>query len=169
MSGYNNQSDSFDDFERQESGSGGGLRKQLEETLAEVKELRKQLNAREAKDTETLLKDKGLDPAIKELIPSDADPAEWVEKYAHLLGAKGTEREVKEAPSDLDDPEIVAQSQEDEDPAITLEREALSQIQSAADAGSPAHLTGDVLERMSKIDNEEELMKFFGSNGAVGG
>lgn len=164
MSGYNNQSDSFDDFERQEGGGGGGLRRQLEETLAEVKELRKQLSDKQAKDTDALLKDKGLDPAIKELIPEGADASEWVEKYAHLLGAKGTERQVETAPSD--DPEFVAPVEDD--PALVAEREALAQIQGAADAGSQSHITGDVLERMNKIDSEEELMKFFGSNGAVG-
>lgn len=165
MSGYNNQSDSFDDFERQEGGGGGGLRRQLEETLAEVKELRKQLNDRQTKDTDALLKDKGLDPAIKELIPEGADASAWVEKYAHLLGAKGTERQVDTAPSD--DPEIVAPVEDD--PALVAEREALAQIQGAADAGSQSHLTGDVLERMSKINSEDELLKFFDSNGAAGG
>lgn len=163
MSGYNNQSDSFDDFERQESG-GGGLRRQLEETLAELKELKKQMGAQQAKDTDALLKDKGLDPAVKDLIPEGADPSEWIEKYAHLLGAKGTERQVEPAPSD--NPEIVAPV--DEDPALVAEREALAQIQGAADAGSQSHLMGDVLERMNKIDSEEELMKFFNSNGALG-
>lgn len=165
MSGYNNQSDSFDDYERQESG-GGGLRKQLEETLAELKELKKQMGAQQEKNTEALLKDKGLDPAIKELIPADANPSEWIEKYAHLLGVKGTERDAQPAPSD-GGPEIVAPVEDD--PALVAEREALARIQGAADSGSPAHLTGDVLERMDKITSEEELMKFFDSNGAVGG
>lgn len=164
MSGYNNQSDSFDDFDRQEGGGGGGLRRQLEETLAEVKELRKQLSEKQAQDTDALLKDKGLDPAIKELIPEGADASEWIDKYAHLLGVKGTERDLAPAPSD--DPEIVAPV--DDDPALVAEREALAEIQGAADAGSQSHLTGDVLERMNKIDSEEELMKFFNSNGAVG-
>jgi len=161
VSGYNNQSDSFDDFERQESG-GGGLRKQLEETLAELKELKKQMGLQQAKDAEALLKDKGLDPAIKELIPEGANASEWVEKYAHLLGAKGTEREVAPAPSDV--PENAVSPEEDQ--ALVAEREALAQIQGAADAGSPAHLTGDVLERMDKIQTEEELMAFFSRNGA---
>jgi hypothetical protein len=165
VSGNNYQSDSFDDYERQEGGAGGGLRRQLEEVLAKNKELEKKLADRQAKDAEALLKDKGLDPAVKELIPEGADPSEWIEKYAHLLGVKGTERDAQPAPSD--DPEIVMPV--DEDPALVAEREALAQIQGAADAGSPAHLTGDVLERMERIDSEEELMKFFNSNGAVGG
>lgn len=166
MSGYNNQSDSFDDYERQEGGGGGGLRRQLEETLAELKDLRKRLNERETKDTEALLKDKGLDPAIKELIPEDANPSEWIEKYSHLLGAKSTQKaEDDSAPSG--DPEIVAPVEDD--PALVAEREALAKIHGAADAGSPAHLTGDVLERMDKIQDEAELLKFFQSNGAVGG
>lgn len=168
MSGYNNQSDSFDDNgygqERQESG-GGGLRRQLEEALAELKEFRAREAKRDAKETEALLKDKGLDPAVKELIPEGADPSEWIEKYSHLLGAKGTEKDVKPAPSD-ESPEIVAPVEED--PALVAEREALAQMQGAADSGSQSHLTGDVLERMNKIDSEEELLKFFNSNGAVG-
>ena len=74
---------------------------------------------------------------------------------------------MREAPGDSG-PKDEAPKQ-DEDPALALEREALSQIQGAADSGSPSHLTGDILERMDKIQSEEELMKFFGSNGAVGG
>lgn len=173
MSGYNNQSDSFDDGgygqERQEGGGGAGLRKQLEEVLAKNKELEKRLSERLAKDTEALLKDKGLDPAIKDLIPEGADASEWVDKYAHLLGVQKDTKEQAKADEGSSDggPEIVAP--EDEDPAIALEREALSRINGAADSGSPAHLTGDVLERLERIDSEEELMKFFGSNGAVGG
>lgn len=167
MSGYNNQSDSFDDSygERQESG-GGGLRKQLEEALAELKEARKVIGQMQSKDTDALLKDKGLDPAVKELIPEGANPSEWIEKYAHLLGAKGTERQVETAPSDKG-PDIVAPK--DDDPALVAEREALAEIQGAADSGSPAHLTGDVIERMNKIDSEEELLEFFRTNGAAGG
>lgn len=169
MSGYNNQPDSFDDggygHDQRQEGGGGGLRKVLEDALAELKEARKVIASYQAQDTDALLKGKGLDPAIKELIPEDANPSEWIEKYSHLLGAKGTERDVRPAPSD--DPEIVAPVETDA--ALVAEREALEKINGAADAGSPSHLTGDVLERMNKIDSEEELMRFFNSNGAVGG
>lgn len=171
MSGYNNQSSSFDDDgygqERQDGTTGGGLRKALEDALDKLEKTRQELEAYKRGDSvEQVLKDKGLDPAVKELIPADANPSEWIDKYSHLLGAKGTEREVKPAPSD-ESPEIVAPVEED--PALVAEREALAQIQGAADAGSQSALMGDVLERMNKIDSEEELMKFFGSNGALGG
>jgi len=167
VSGYNNESDSYDDLDRQDGATGGGLRKQLEQALAKIDKLQRDIDGQKQADTAVqVLKDKGLDPAIRELIPEDQDPKEWVEKYAHLLGTK---TKASSEDSSTDDPDDVAQVQEDEDPAITLEREALSQIQGAADAGSPAHLTGDVLERMDKISSEDELMAFFQSNGALGG
>lgn len=166
MSGYNNQSGSYDDEERQDGTTGGGLRKALEDALAKLESTRQELEAYKRGDTaESVLKDKGLDPALKDLIPADTDPKEWVEKYAHLLGTKP---EVKaEDESSNDDPEIVMPV--DEDPALTLEREAMAQINGAADSGSPAHLTGDVLQRMDKINSEEELLAFFQRNGAPGG
>lgn len=166
MSGNNNESGSYDDFDERQDGTGGGLRKQLESVLAEVKDLRAELAKRDQKSAEDVLKDKGLDPAIKELIPADQDPQEWVEKYAHLLGVKPAKSEAEDE-DNHDDPEIVAPVEEDA--ALIAERVARSEIQGAADAGSPAHLTGDVLERMDKIGSEEELLKFFQSNGAAGG
>lgn len=169
MSGYNNQSGSYDDFGdegRQDGTHGGGLRKQLEEALAELKEARRLLGKDErSKTAEAVLKDKGLDPALKDIIPEDQDPKAWVEQYAHLLGAKPGSQAKEESE---EEPEEAA-SQQDVDPALLAEREALEQIRGAADAGSPAHITGDVLERMNKIDSEEELMNFFARNGAPEG
>lgn len=165
MSGYSNQSGSYgDEFEHQDGTHGGGLRKQLEDALAEIKKLRQDLGKDERNQTaEAVLKDKGLDPALKDLIPEDRDPKEWVEQYAPLLGAK-PQAQVKEEESN-EEPES-KDTQEELDPALAAEREALEQIQGAADAGSPAHLTGDVLERMDKIQSEEELLAFFSRNGA---
>ena len=167
MSGYNNQSSSYgDDFEHQDGTTGGGLRKQLEEALAELREYRKRDEQKERSQTaEKVLKDKGLDPALKALIPDDAEPAAWVDQYATLLGAKPGARAAEVKDEAKEEPEPNA-SQE-VDPALLAEQEALAQIQGAADAGSPAHLTGDVLERMDKIQSEEELLKFFQSNGAL--
>lgn len=167
MSGYNNQSGSYgDDFDHQDGASGGGLRKQLEEALAELKEARRLLGKEDRdKTAEQALKDKGLDPALKDIIPDNQDPKAWVEQYAPLLGAKPQaqvqEEEVHEEPE--------SQASQEEDPALVAEREALAQIQGAADAGSPAHISGDVLERMDKIQSEEELMLFFSRNGAAEG
>jgi hypothetical protein len=167
VSGYNNQSSSYDDdMDRQDGTTGGGLRKALEDALAKLEKAQKDLEDYRRGDTaESVLKDKGLDPALKDLIPADTDPKDWVEKYAHLLGTKPAAK--AEEKDSNDDPEFVAL--EEEDPAITLEREARERINAAADSGSPAHLTGDVLQRMDKINSEDELMEFFRSNGAPSG
>lgn len=161
MSGY--YSSDPDDFESGQNNSGGGLRKQLEDALGEIRSLREKLEGDSRKKTVTdLLKDKGIDPAVQELIPSNADPAEWVEKYAHLLGAKGAEQ-LEEAPST--DPKIQIAS--DDDPALVAEREALAAMQDAQESGSQAVMSNDLLEKMDKINSEEELLSFFKQNGTA--
>lgn len=170
MSGYNNWSDD-DGFENEaQSQGGGGLRKLLEETLAENKKLREAIEGKErGKSTAALLKDKGLDPAIAELIPEDQDPAAWVDKYAHLLGVpqntETLENEKAAAPevqlSDDSDPAIVARREE-----LAAERKALADMQDAAESGLPASVHNDLVDRMDKITSEEELLKFFTENGA---
>lgn len=157
VSGYNYQSDSDDELEFERGNSGGGLRKMLEETLKENKKLLEKLEGKEReKSTASLLKDKGLDPAIAELIPADKDPKEWVEKYAHLLGVKDTQAEKPAV-------EPAIQMASDDDPALVAEREALAAMSNAAESGSPAE-TNDLLEQMNKISSEAELMKFFNSH-----
>ena len=79
MSGFNNEYDP-DGFEAGNS-NGGGLRKQLEQLLEENKKLREAVEGGRREETVAgLLKAKGLDPAVSELIPSDADPAKWLEE-----------------------------------------------------------------------------------------
>jgi hypothetical protein len=43
-------------------------------------------------DVEVVIKTKGLDPKVAEIIPSDADPAEWLEKYGDVFGGKAAEQ-----------------------------------------------------------------------------
>lgn len=164
MSGYNYQSNSDDFNEVERNGSGGNLRKMLEDALAENKKLLNKLNKQEREKSATdLLKDKGLDPAIAELIPDDTEPAAWVEKYAHLLGVK------TDAPplQPVVEPEIVAAV--DDDPALVAEREALAAMQDAHESGLPPAVANSLLEKMDKIGSEEQLIAFFNSNGATGG
>jgi hypothetical protein len=137
VSGYYNQSDSYDDESQDNTGS--GLRKQLEKALEEIADLRKAQQKTTATD---VLKDAGIDPALADLVPKDADPKEWVAQYGPLLGAR---------PKTFED-----------DPAPAAEH-----VEGAADSGSSSVYSTDVIERMSKIDNEDELMKFFNSNGAL--
>lgn len=169
MSGYENEwSDSDFDNEGGRQG-GGGLRKMLEESLAENKKLLEKLNGKEREaDAAALLKGKGLDPALVALIPPNEDPKAWLAEKGHLLGIKSDavdedagEPEVQVASDD--DPAVQARKQE-----LAAEQAALAGMQDAAESGSPA-INADVLERLDKIESEEELMKFFNSNGAVGG
>jgi hypothetical protein len=163
VSGYN-YSNSDDDFVGQDNG-GSGLRKMLEQVLEENKKLRELVEGDKRQATVTdLLKSKGLDPAIAELIPEGQEPKEWLEKYAHLLG-------VKEAPELLEDapgspPEVIGIVQDD--PALDNEREALAAMLEAEETGSPASVSPELLNQMDKIQTEEELMKFFADNGAHG-
>lgn len=162
MSGYDNNYPDTD----LESGNGGGLRKQLEELLAQNKKLNERLDERDRGKTVTdLLTGKGIDPAVAELIPQDADPKEWVEKYAHLLGVKTNEPVVDNPPA----ADLELQLADDSDPALVLEREALAAMQNAQESGLPASVTTDLIERMNKIDNEEEFLKLLKTGGAVAG
>lgn len=158
MSGYNNQSNPYEDEEPQ-GNTGSGLRKQLEQVLAELAELKAATKPKAA----DVLKDNKLDPALEALIPENMDPKDWVEKYAHLLGVKPEEpsgEKVEEVST-----EVIMQSPEDEDPAITLEREAIQRMQNAQQSGSPSIVTTDVLEQLKATNSEAELMAFFKANG----
>lgn len=160
MSGFYNQSDSDLESEFEQSNSGGGLRKMLEDALGEIKDLKKQLNSeKREQSTADLLKDKGLDPAIAELIPADMEPTAWLEKYSHLLG-------VPSAPADEAPAAPEVRMADDSDPAIAAEREALAAMQDAAESGSPAVPTTDALERLNKFEGTvDELEAFFRSGG----
>lgn len=173
MSGYNNWSDESDFDGEGGSQGGGGLRKMLEETLAENKRLVKMLEdqgkEQREESTAALLKAKGLDPAIAELIPEGTDAKAWVDKYAHLLGVpqntppleseKAVEPEVHL--SDDTDPAIVARRAE-----LAAEQKALADMQEAAQAGISASVHDDLVSKMDKLDSEEDLLKFFRENGA---
>lgn len=171
MSGYNNYSYD-DDLENEErSAGGGGLRKMLEQTLEENRKLREAIERQSReKSTADLLKEKGLDPAIAELIPEGTDPKAWMDKYAHLLGVPQNTPEEESAVepevqlSDDDDPALIARRQE-----LENEQKALAAMQDAAESGFPPEVANDLMERMEKIDSEEELLKFFNQNGALGG
>lgn len=164
VSGYNNNySDEFD-LDGQDQRGGGGLRKILEETLAENKKLLARLEGQDReKSTAALLKEKGLDPAIADLIPPEMNADEWVTKYAHLLGVPhGTEDHTPIVPdlqvADDSDPAVVAQRER-----LAAERQALADMQAAQEDGSSA-VQRSLLDGMNAIQSEEELLKFFKEN-----
>lgn len=157
MSGYSNQFDSENgEFE---DNTGKGLRKQLETALEEIAKLK---TAQQKTSATDVLKNAGIDPALADLVPKDTDPAEWVAQYGPLLGARPKTLEEDPAPA-AEHVEVPAQ----EDPAVTAEREARAAMEGASTDGSASVYSADVLDRMNKIDSEEELMKFFNSNGAM--
>lgn len=167
MSGYNNWSDESDFENEGGSQGGGGLRKLLEQTLEENKKLREAIEGKEReKSTAALLKDKGLDPAIAELIPEGTDAKAWVDKYSHLLGVPENTPNHEQAVepevhlSDDSDPAIVARREE-----LAAERKALADMQEAAESGLPASVHNDLVQQMNKIDSEDALLKFFEQNG----
>lgn len=166
MSGYNEWSDENDFGNEGGSQGGGGLRKMLEETLAENKRLIQKLEGRDReKDTTALLKDKGIDPAIAAIIPANEDPAAWVEKHGHLFGVQEKQDEQAvvpdvQVPAD-DDPAVQARQAE-----LLAEQKALADMQNAAESGLPASVHDDLVNRMNKIESEEELIKFLAENGA---
>lgn len=164
MSGYNYSSDS-DDFEDERPGSGGGLRKMLEQVLEENKKLRESLEGdKRNKTVSDLLKEKELDPAIAQLIPTDADPAKWLEEKAHLF-VKGYERPVEQ---ERDLSEVQVQVPSEEDLAVQLEEQrALEVMSNAQQSGTPASVSNDLLEQLNKFQgSEEDLVKFLHKNGA---
>ena len=158
MSGNsNNQFDSSG--EEFEDNTGSGLRKALESALEKIAKLEANQQKTSATD---VLKNAGIDPALADLVPKDADPAEWVAQYGPLLGARPKTLEEEQVPA-AEHIEVPAE----EDAAVRLEREARADMEGASSDGSTSVYSTDVLERMNKIDSESELLKFFGSNGQV--
>lgn len=164
MSGYYMNSGSDEERELESGGSGSGLRKQLEDLLAENKRLSKLLEGDRQKVATDLLKEKGLDPAVLELAGKDVDPVEWVEKYAPLLGAKTTEPEVK-----IPEPQVTAPDPENEDEAVRIERESRAAMADAQATGSQASVVStDLMEKLDKFGpdaTEDQLLQFFRQNG----
>lgn len=169
MSGYDNYSDLFDG-EGRERQDGGGLRKQLEEALAEIRSLRSELTSEKRTKTVTdLLAEKGKDPAAAALVPEGADPKEWLEKYGSFLA--DAKKEPAQEPSAGQPqgeqggaaPEVPAV-----DPALEEERLAMETITGVVGAGTgiPSTASADPIAKMQSFQTEEELMAFIRSNGA---
>lgn len=158
MSGYYNNQSVSDDDQFESDNTGRGLRAQLETALKKIADLEKAQQKTSAAD---VLKGAGIDPALADLVPKDADPTEWVAQYGPLLGARPKTLEEEKVPA-AEHIEVPAE----EDEAVRAEREARAAMSEASESGSASVYSTDVLERMNKIDSEAELMKFFNSNGA---
>lgn len=163
MSGYNdNYSDLFDG-EGQGRQDGSGLRKQLEEALAEIRSLRSDLTKeKRAKTLTDLFAEKGKDPAAAALVPEGADPKEWLDKFGGLLADVK-----KEAPKVEDQQQPPAP--EVPDPALIQEQMAMETLQGLTGPGTgiPSTATADPIAKMNSFDNEADLMAYIRSQGVA--
>lgn len=159
---YSNDPDEYE-FGQQETGS--GLRKQLEEALGEIRSLRQELtDAKRGETVDALLKEKGIDPAVKDIMPKDANPAEWLDKYAPLFGKRLDASEV------IDPPEVVVA------PDLQAEQNAQTLMQPGSDAAGGTTTQQDPFQQLAALKNEEEFLNFlnqqkgtnFTGNGLLG-
>lgn len=150
MSGYNDDySDVLDGDGFQDRQSGSGLRKQLETVLEQNKKLIERLEQADRKSgTETLLKEKGIDPAVAELIPDGANAGEWLDKHGHLFSARLDQANTDTAP----DVEVA--------PDHDAERDALARMDQSSSAGSQVVQQQDPLAQLAAIDNEADMLAF---------
>lgn len=94
MSDWDNNNDASDNGGQNNGNNGGGLRKQLEQALAELATLKTeretlQKESRQAKIA-GLLTEKKLDAKVAKLIPADIDPTKeavdkWFEEYGDVF------------------------------------------------------------------------------------
>lgn len=162
MSGYNEYPDLFD-AEGRERQDGGGLRKQLEEALGEIRTLRNELNSEKRTKTVTeFLKGKGKDPAAASLIPQDADPEKWFNDYGSLLAdARKAEQVVEETKGSEETKDEAAP--EVPDPALDQERMAMETLAGVQGTGIPSTATADPIQKIKSFETEEELLAFIRS------
>lgn len=151
MSGYD-YSDVLDGDGFEDRQTGGGLRKQLEQVLEQNKKLIERLEKQDRKDsTESLLKEKGLNPEVAGMIPDGQDPAEWLQKYGHLVGGNRLD---KDTPADLPETQVAP------DPDLVAEQEAQARMQQSGGAGSHVVQDQDPIAKLNSFQTEAELLAF---------
>lgn len=160
MSGfYEDYSDDLDGNGRQEE-TGSGLRAQLEQALAEMKSLRGELaELKTGRRTDTvtgLLESKGIDPAVAQLIPSEADAKEWLDQFGHLFGKNLDEGN---EPGELPTPE------EEPDPDLLAEQEAWEAANGLSNSGTPVAVSNPI-EKLNSFESEADLLAFLSEQGA---
>lgn len=157
MSGYYN--DSYSDLDgagRQEE-TGSGLRSMLEEALGEIKNLRGELDKlqtgqRQNSVTE-LLESKGINPAVAQIIPEGANPADWLNDFGHLFGSTLDEDE----PGELRTPE-------EPDADLLAEQEAWEAANGLSQQGSGTTTSvSDPFAKIESFQTAEEMIAFLSS------
>ncbi|MBX6421345.1 MAG: hypothetical protein IRZ06_10150 [Nevskia sp.] len=159
--------DIFDEAEEQEEPrTGRGLRAQLEQALARVKELEARNSELEARvrqvDLASLLRQAGAREGAEALYPRDREVsekavAEWVEQYAAFVKAAAaaepeSETEVAEPPRVPEETRVAAQR--------------LAQLADSA-SSRPAADIESALERIRSAQSVKELQEIYTSLGIV--
>jgi len=149
VSGFD-YSDVLDDFDHEDQqNSGGGLRKLLEDSLKREKELASRLDRLEQGQTvDALLKEKGINPAVKNLVPAGANVEEWLASYQEIHGAQQQSQQDSPPPADVDD--VNAQ--------LDAEREALARMQQDANASGSTVTQQDPFSQLGAVNSEAELL-----------
>jgi hypothetical protein len=152
---YDEYSDDLGGNGHQAEQSGSGLRKQLEEVLAANKKLTERLDRLEKQPSTTaLLESKGIDPAVAQIIPEDADPSEWLDKFGHLVGAKlDADVKVKPTPEENAEP----------DPALLEEQAAWEAANGIAQTSGTTTQIADPLAKIESFTSKEEMLAFLAS------
>ncbi len=161
MSGYDNYSDVLDNDGFGDRQSGGGLRKLLEDSLAENKKLNERLDKLERKDSvESLLKGKGIDPAVAGMIPVGKDPQEWLNEFGHLVGGNKLDQEDQSTK-----PEV----QVAPDPDAEAEQAAAARMNQGDGTGSAVVQDQDPFAKIASFETEAELLSFLNQQGGGSG
>lgn len=154
MSGYYNEY-SDDLGHNGGQGEGGTLRKMLEEALGEIRELKTELGKvqteSKAQGVSKLLESKGLNPAVAQIIPEGADPAEWIEQHGSLFATTG---------SNLDEDESgeLPPAQDEMDPDLLAEQEAWEAAHGVSSGTSSSTSSMDPMKQLEQADTPEKVM-----------
>lgn len=150
---YDEYSDDLGGNGHQVEQSGSGLRKQLEEVLAANRKLMERLDKLEKQPAVTkLLESKGIDPAVAQIIPEDADPSEWLDKFGHLVGAKLDEEKVEVQPTPEENSEP--------DPDLLAEQAAWEAANGLAQSSGTTTQVTDPFAKIESFQTQEEMLAF---------
>jgi hypothetical protein len=180
--------DLFDDWDeegdrssRKRESEGGTLRKQLEEVLAQNKQMAEFIQSVQRERAQTSLTQKiesrDLDPKVASLVPeglSAADQDKWLDDNAALFAKRGTTPAPGQQPADQNTPTVPANAEEATEQLALTSTLTPSEIaalrattaDASASSGQPSGTT-DPLAKLNTFDpatgNENEFWQFMRS------
>lgn len=136
--------DDDDDFETEEAQGPANLRKALKKAEREAKAMREELEAlrsqQRQQNVKSVLEQKGVNPKIAALLPSDVDSPEkidsWLNEYADVFGAL-----TRQSDDLADNPDVIASRR----------------IDNAVSTASTPQREEDMLTRLNSAKTKDEL------------